>query len=226
MNGYKLDWAYLKYLAGQAKLAYELPCDFKAGGVEVRVEEDDHENLVMSFRGTTFDGTDIVKDIRAIPWYSRELGGWYHKGFLGGARAILPVLVDFLAQYDLRDRNDKLVERAHYILDGHSKGGAEATIVAALMVRLGRPPKALVTYGAPYAGDDSLREWLKDIDGHRVVNHHDPVPHVPWLLARLGVFDHHRGETAIYSGLNSIWSDPRNHQITRYIDALGYRPDG
>lgn len=217
MNAYKLDWAYLKFLAEECKYGYNGIVTFKADGVEVVVTEDNHENLVFTFRGTTFDGTDIIKDLRTIPWYSRELGGWYHKGFLYGARAIMPELIDFLAQYD---------PMTPYILVGHSKGGAEATDVAAMMVRLRRQPRALVTFGAPYAGDLSLREWLRNVPGHRVVNHHDPVPKVPWLLNKLGVFTHHRGETQIYTNLNSVWPDPRNHKIDRYIDALGYTPHG
>ena len=217
MNGYKLDWAYLKYLAMECQAWYTGDPTFEANGVEVTVTEDNHGNIVFTFRGTTFDGTDIIKDLRTVPWYSKELRGWYHKGFLYGARAILPLILKLLDQYDYDPP---------YLLVGHSKGGAEATIVAALMSRLGRPPQALVTYGAPYAGDDSLRRWLMDVDGRRVVNHHDPVVAVPWLLARLGVFSHHRGETAVYTNLNSVWPDPRNHKISRYIDALGYNPHG
>ena len=220
--GYKLDWAYLQYLAKECKWAYEELHDLEAAGVEVRVSEDNYENIVFAFRGTTFNGADIIKDLRTVPWYSRELQGWYHKGFLTGARAIVPLIIEELAKHDTGPYRPDI----RYILVGHSKGGAEATIVAALMVGLGRPPCALVTYGAPYAGDDSLRRWLLDVDGHRVVNGADPVAVVPWFLARLGVFSHHRGETTVRSGLNNEWPDPRNHKIGRYIDALGYTPHG
>lgn len=218
MNNYKLDWAYLKLLAERCRDAYNMPLDMEADGVEVRVTYDDHENLVFAFRGTTFDGADIIKDLRTIPWYSSKLQGWYHKGFLKGAQAILRPLANELRKHDSATG----IEDIPYLLTGHSKGGAEATIVAALMTRLGRPPHALVTFGAPYAGDDSLRCWLKDVDGHRVANRSDPVTGVPWLLAKLGVFSHHRGETQVTSGLNAVRLDPRNHKISRYIDALGY----
>ena len=226
MSTYKFDWAYLKFLAQECQAAYEQPPDLEADGVEVRVTEDDHGNLIFTARGTTFDGTDIIRDMRTVPWYSQMLQTWCHRGFLLGARAILPLIVEELKQHDMWDGIHEEGE-APYLLNGHSKGGSEMTLVAAYMVDIGLPPRALVTYGAPYAGGAGLRRWLKDVPGHRVVNQQDPVPTVPWLLNKLGVFDHPRGETQVDTNINSRrWPAVENHRINNYIDALGYTPHG
>ncbi len=215
------DREYLRVLAEQCARTYTQKPAIEADGVELLIEEDNHDNLVVAFRGTTFDGLDIIRDIRALPWWSTSLQTWCHRGFLKGAASIFGPL---LRELNLEDAlpGAPSGSRPGYILTGHSKGGAEATLVAAALVRAGCPPRALVTFGAPLAGGSGLRRWLRNVSGHRVMNRGDPIPSVPWLLGKTGVFQHHRGATGIDTSLNGVWGGPHNHKIGHYIDALGY----
>ena len=209
------DRRYLTRLAKQCGRAYSARPDIEADGVEVLIEEDDHENVVVAFRGTTLNGWDILSDLWTIPWYNSTLKAWCHCEFLEGAEAIFHPLVRELYKTGV-------LHTGKFVLTGHSKGGAEATLVAAAFVAGGYPPAALVTFGAPLAGSTRLTRWLRNVPGHRVVYRNDPVPRVPAFLNKLGVFKHHRGSTTVDSALNSGFISPHNHKICRYIDALGY----
>ena len=103
---YLNDREYLQELALKCQDAYKF-CDVEAAGVELLINEDDHENVVIAFRGTTLNGTDIIRDIRSYPWWCRELGGWMHRGFRKSARAMLPLI------------RREVVDRPPNILTGH-----------------------------------------------------------------------------------------------------------
>jgi len=146
--------------------------DFAAGNVEGIFEIlPGQAATIMAYRGTEFDFKDILTDLRGVPWYASELGVFCHKGFLLGARdawaAIGPALI--------------ADNRPPWILSGHSLGGSLAEITAALMVVHGRPPAALVTFGAPRAGFEGLGRILEAAGVHRsrYVHGRDIVPSVP-----------------------------------------------
>ena len=109
---------------------------------------------------------DILRDIRGIPWRDEQLG-WCHSGFLKGARKIWPEMLP-------------MIRGGGVHLTGHSKGAAEMTIIAAMMVVNGFPPASLTTFGSPRAGLGLLGEILKCVPTRRFVNGADCVPSHPW----------------------------------------------
>src|SRR5690606_124377 len=71
------------------------------------------------------------------------------------------------------------------IVCGHSLGGAIALLLAEYLRRYWSENLQLYTFGAPRAGNATFVESAKDLVHHRLVNHNDPVPGVPfaWLDA-------------------------------------------
>lgn len=195
-------------LARRCREAYDEAPTFEAGGTEARLTIEANNVTVVAFRGTTFDGLDIIKDLRALPWWARELGCWVHAGFLKGVRGIWPQMAGPLAQV-----------QGPLILTGHSKGAAEAAVCAAMMKKLlrrglarGRSPTMLVTFGAPRVGFPGFCDITKNIPGERYVNGIDIVPSVPppGFLLR---FRHDRDETALNFGEDDLF---KNHRIRDY----------
>ena len=190
-------------LAVLAQRAYDEPPTFSAGGVEALMVEVGRD-VVFAFRGTELDGRDILRDLRGAPWRDRELG-WCHAGFLKGVRAVWPELRKALAP------------RGAVTFTGHSKGGAEATIAAALAMRAFGPasvfPLALVTFGSPRAGFASLGLALAGADVKRYVRGRDAVPTHPWPLWGY----RHVGAAIAIGTPHHRW---RDHRIQGYIDDL------
>lgn len=135
---------------------------------------------IFAVRGTTLDGWCILTgdgliDVAFIPWRDPVLG-WLHHGFLagslfapGGARALFKA-----AWADLLAVDEPLV------VTGHSKGGAEALIVGALLNFWRRPVKAVVTVDAPkLAIGGGLAEALAGVPVLHIVAGRSPVSHVP-----------------------------------------------
>ena len=122
---------------------------------------------IFAVRGTTFDRWNILSgdallDGLAVPWRAKRYPelGWCHKGFLRGKwwgeyRGALGLWEACRAE---------LIEQRPLLLCGHSKGGAEASILAALLVLAGHTPAALITFGAPRcAASTHLNHILRSI---------------------------------------------------------------
>lgn len=65
---------------------------------------------------------------------------------------------------------------------GHSLGGAIATHTLVDFIKNGINVDFFYTFGSPRVGDDQFRFYVKNLyPGFkaRVVNKHDPVPHLP-----------------------------------------------
>lgn len=129
---------------------------------------------VVVVRGTEGPNTgwhiaaDWVRNARGVPWYDSNLG-WVHSGYLKGARGLFNICFeDVLA-----------VHRQMPVgFAGHSKGGAEASILAALFNRYFKP-SFVVTYGASRPG---RLDALNGFDFDRLVHGRDFVPFLPpWL---------------------------------------------
>jgi hypothetical protein len=123
----------------------------------------------LAFRGTE-DLEDALRDARGLPWPDRRLG-FCHAGFLKGVREVWPLLAPTaLAQ--------------PVFFTGHSKGGAEATLAAALTVVAGGRVAGLVTFGSPRVGFAGLGRILRHgrVPVARYVNGADCVPDHPWPL--------------------------------------------
>jgi hypothetical protein len=79
-------------------------------------------------------------------------------------------------------------------LTGHSMGGALSILTGCRLAKIGLPPMAIYTFGAPRVGDHSFCSGYS-LPTYRVVNHLDLVPELPLasmkrlLLAKLKLKD-------------------------------------
>lgn len=186
--------------------AYEA-VDYSVSGCEISYEERG-EDILIAFRGTTFDGVDIIRDLRGLPRPSSDIGGLAHSGFLHGA---VPLYKRLRAEVMLQQVNNRRI-----ILTGHSKGGAEAVIFAALMCKDNSPPDGLVTFGAPRVLMGGLADEVSRIPGYRYVFANDIVPSVPTFP-----YFHDRDATILGPNGRSWWRRSiRDHRIRNYVEAL------
>ena len=191
-------------LARYAERAYAASPMFAASGVEIvrfTVAAPGGGNVVYAFRGTEHDYRDILTDLRGVPWPDPWLG-WCHSGFLKGVRAVWPRLSRALAR-----------ETAPVWFCGHSKGGAEATISAALTTMLIGAPAGLATFGAPRVGFARLAEVLDGVESRRYVRGRDAVPDHP---SRVWGYAHVGPEIAIGTARHR-WED---HRVAGYVDDM------
>jgi len=198
-------------LARVAAAAYGPP-DVRADGCEAVIRHVTASRPVLAFRGTTFDGAeilkDIVRDVRAWPAWEPGLG-LVHLGFRRSLRAIWPKLWEEPWFYN----ND-------LVLTGHSKGAAEATLVAARMVVEDLRPRALVTFGSPrcvLGGRVARLLAGAGVVVRRYRHGRDIVPTVPCLG---GLYDHVGAEINIGSPESGLDGPFHDHRMQSYIDAL------
>lgn len=155
------------------------------------------EGSVIAPRGTEGDLRDILRDVRAYPWYNTKIGSFCHRGFLKAATKLYPHVMHI----------------ENPTITGHSLGGAIGTLLAAMFVKDNNQPTRLVTFGAPRAGFSTLTRVLQPVDQMRYVNGDDIVPNVPWLM---GLYQHTSIEQPIGNNDNNIES----HFMDNYIKNL------
>lgn len=127
---------------------------------------------LVSFRGTQPDEIrDLATNLQAqqVDW--PESGGRVHAGFARSARALLPVLREWL------DEGEGAGRKA-LILTGHSLGAALATLTATLL-----PPTLLATLGSPRVGDTAFVAALAEVEILRLVDGCDVVTQLPPALS-------------------------------------------
>jgi len=135
--------------------------DFEEANIEVTVR-----GSVFAFRGTD-EAKDAIRDIRILPFWTRELG-WCPAGFLKASKRLVTKVTATCLEQEIDHESVELT--------GHSLGGAVALIVGALMARDEISPRQIVTFGAPRCGR------LKILDGVPVTMYRhgkDIVPLVP-----------------------------------------------
>jgi hypothetical protein len=119
------------------------------------------ESVMVAFRGTEQDPTDIATNARTWPseW---KPGGAVHAGFLEAFAVIWPKIESWLQDHPGR-----------LLLAGHSLGAALATLAASLA-----GASKLVTFGSPRVGDAA---FVKTLSGEieRYVDCCDVVCQVP-----------------------------------------------
>jgi len=170
-------------------------------GAQVLVVEDD-DYVVIAFRGTE-DADDVITDLRATPWYSREIGVWCHAGFLKSLRHLTRPLKGHI-------KHGKRV-----VLTGHSLGGAMAQIYAAYLVKRGFLPE-LTTFGAPRAGMAGLCKLSSQCEGQRYARDGDSVTEVPVYIPFLFPYEHDRNETPL-KGADGVFDD---HGMIGYLTEI------
>jgi len=156
-------------LCGDARQAYR-ESSFKAGNCEALVKHYVGGKTVVAFRGTEKNFSDILTDVAGWPaWYGGL--GLCHSGFLDNALAAFPHVCAHLGKGMTKE----------VWLVGHSKGGAEASIVAALLLKAW-PPAArinLVTFGCPGIGGWKLGRILEAANPVHYRNGVDCIPSHP-----------------------------------------------
>lgn len=132
--------------------------------------------MLISIRGTQ-EFKDIGRDLDARQIPHEDGLGQAHRGF----HEAFASTKDFLTLYIEAFREDNQT----FIVTGHSLGGAIALLVAEWIRRKYSQDVQLYTYGAPRAGDATFVREAQDLVHHRIVNHNDPVPGVPftWMDA-------------------------------------------
>ena len=148
------------------------------GSVQTSLLQRPHEALVI-FRGTEgltgVDGwLDWARNLRSMPWYDADLQGWAAAGFLKGVRHCLAADDHAMARSLTR-----MSSRRKLYFGGHSKGGAEIIICAALCAARGLcVPDVLAVFGSARPGHFKLPPSITTL---ALRNRRDPVPYVaPW----------------------------------------------
>jgi pimeloyl-ACP methyl ester carboxylesterase len=118
--------------------------------------------VIVAFRGTEQDPTDIATDLHAwlVPW---DKSGRVHEGFRDAFRTLWPKIDSWLNKHS-----------GALIFTGHSLGAALATLAAAM-----RPTGKLVTFGSPRVGDGDFVAMLRGLEVVRYVDCCDIVSEVP-----------------------------------------------
>ena len=188
-------------LCAAAAAAYVTPATFAVSDIHAVVTAIDGMTVV-AFRGTVpTSWRDWFRDVDAVPTpvMDHPRLGLCHRGFMGGAEAILPMLLPILT--------------GPFCLTGHSLGGALAVSAAALLADLGRAPLVLTTFGAPRVGiGGRLAEVLAGVPGRSYRHGDDPVTTIP-----IWPFRHHRPVTQIGVAQIDAIAD---HAISGYALAL------
>ena len=97
------------------------------------------------------------------------------------------------------------------IVAGHSKGGAEAILIAGLMTLDGSPPDRLVTCGCPKVHLGSrLDEILAGVPQAHYVREMDIVTKTPPGWRR-------PGKTIVLSGNSRPWPNVTDHRVAPYV---------
>lgn len=139
-------------------------------GVQVHITNHG-DTRAFAVRGTEFDELeDVIRDMRAIPWYSDELGMMCHAGFLKGARAVFPLIRPYINKY----------EGPSFLFTGHSKGGAIAQKLGAMIAMIYGIRPQVITFGSPRVAFSGLDKILPNVQLFR--NGSDCVPSHPWPL--------------------------------------------
>ena len=179
---------------------------------EATVTTWDDDNYICAFTGTQRDKRDILTDLRAIPWWCRELRAWCHSGFLKTTRPLFDKLFPDLVAI-VRDGN-----ALHFT--GHSLGAARATIATASFRRAWATGKVTLTgFGSPPAQyGHGLEKWLKGVPTTIYKHGSDFVLSHPTLgshicdLTEVGSLD-----TLSRSLSEKRWLD---HRIANYCKAI------
>jgi hypothetical protein len=159
------DLAFAQFCAATYSEPPTLPVP--STGADVRVAATS-EGMVVAFRGSV-TAEDWARDFICAPVVDRDDPqlGRCHAGFLDGAKSVLAAIM-------------AAVGGGPFYLAGHSLGGALALGVGALMVCSGKPPAAIITFGAPRFGMAKFVATLQPMPVRQYRRGNDPVPLIPF----------------------------------------------
>ncbi|KFE48768.1 hypothetical protein IV02_21230 [Pseudomonas syringae] len=133
--------------------------------------------VLISVRGTAGD-PDLMRDADARQIPHEDGLGQAHRGFYEAFASTKEFLDRYIRAF--------YTGKQTILVVGHSLGGAIALLVAEWIRRFPEKPEVvLYTFGAPRTGDATFVREAKDLTHHRMVNHNDPIPGVPfsWMDA-------------------------------------------
>lgn len=130
--------------------------------------------ILISIRGTEVNSlTDWLRDLDAGLTEEEGLAGKVHRGFLGAFKAVRDFVDEYLEHFFSGHQT--------LMICGHSLGGAIGLLLAEwLRKQPSEPQVVLYTFGAPRAGNNTFVESAQGLVHHRLVNHNDPIPAVPF----------------------------------------------
>lgn len=169
--------------------------------------------LLITIRGTQ-ETADILRDLdaRQVPY--AEGDGKAHRGFYGAFLAAKAFAQRYLDSF--------YTGKQTLIVCGHSLGGAVALLLAEWLRRTWSDDIQLYTFGSPRAVDHAFVQSAAALAHHRLVNHNDPVPGVPftwmdaeWKLVLPGTIallsSPLVGAGLLLGGLLNLRGDPYEH---------------
>lgn len=185
--------------------AYKVAPDISAGIARGLVRETP-DGRALIFQGTS-DIEQALGDLDVGPIHAIGLGD-VHEGF-------------WQAMLGIAEKADKALGDGPTILSGHSLGGALAIALGAYRAVIGKPPRAVVTFGAPRVGIGSALAILFDL--YRVelqLYRHaaDPVPLLPPCIEIFADWEH--PATMIQLGERGEFPEISDHGIARYVEAM------
>jgi hypothetical protein len=128
------------------------------------------DEVIIACQGSK-DLADWIKDLEAAPDpFDHHTLGLVHAGFNSTTDECLPAIVEFCSGKTI-------------VLTGHSKGGAEAEMLAAKLEAVSIPVSLLVTFGTPrwvFAGNGTPTALLAPIPGRSYRHFKDIVTEVPF----------------------------------------------
>ena len=134
----------------------------------------DDKNIIVVFRGSD-SLEDWFANFQAVREPGPLKGTLAHEGFQD---ALYPAVISLTNLIDKFQTS----ETKKIWFTGHSLGGAQCSLYAAMLKENGYPVYGIYTFGSPRPGND---EFAKELDAsvagphYRVVNDGDIVPHVP-----------------------------------------------
>jgi hypothetical protein len=134
--------------------------------------------ILISIRGT-LEKPDYLRDADARQVLYEDGPAQAHRGFHEAFLSTKKFITDYMKAF--------YTEEQTILVVGHSLGGAIALLVAEWMRRKYSGNLQLYTFGSPRTGDATFVREAKDLPHHRMVNHNDPIPGVPftWMDAEL-----------------------------------------
>lgn len=156
----------------------------------------------QNFLGNLKNAWDVIRDMRVIPWYDKDLG-WCHAGFLKGGVKVAELIVKHL----------DVTQPVHFT--GHSLGGALSLVCAAKLSAHGYNVKQWVGFASPKVHFMTRKRFRFRQVNYRFRN--DVVP----LMPRVRGYRHNYPVIRLMSDeINrgpATWLD---HSIDKYIKAL------
>lgn len=129
--------------------------------------------ILITIRGTETNSlADWLTDLDASQVAVEGLDGKAHRGFANAFHIVKKFVERYLERF--------FTGKQTIMVCGHSLGGAIALLLAEHLRNKWTANICLYTFGAPRAGNSTFVASAEGLVHHRLVNHNDPIPAVPF----------------------------------------------